>query len=157
MNRVVPGGALVELILPFAPKGRRGRPPFLLETMLRVHFMQQWFTLSDPAMEEALYDMPLLRGFANLSWDTRLPDETTILRFRHLQEKHKLAAVVPHNKPGSRHPEPLVQTPASLPPAGTAIPACSELEGYVPVNGAPARIVVSIVVTGHLATASRLQ
>lgn len=59
--------------------------------MLRVHFMQQWFTLSDPAMEEALHDVPLFREFANLGWDSRLPDESTILRFRHLLEKHKLA------------------------------------------------------------------
>jgi IS5 family transposase len=59
--------------------------------MLRLHFMQQWFTLSDPAMEEALHDVPLFREFAGLGWDSRLPDESTILRFRHLLEKHKLA------------------------------------------------------------------
>ena len=92
MNRVVPWSALVELVTPFAPEGKRGRPSFSVETMLRIHFMQQWFTLSDPAMEEALHDTPLLREFAGLdSWTTRLPDETTILRFRHLLEKHKLA------------------------------------------------------------------
>ena len=92
MDRVVPWAELNELIAPYAPEGRRGRPPFSVSTMLRIHFMQQWFTLSDPAMEEALHDTPLLRDFAALSWDTRLPDETTILRFRHLLEKHKLAA-----------------------------------------------------------------
>jgi IS5 family transposase len=59
--------------------------------MLRIHFMQQWFTLSDPAMEEALHDITLFREFAGLGWDSRLPDETTILRFRRLLEKHKLA------------------------------------------------------------------
>jgi IS5 family transposase len=59
--------------------------------MLRIHFMQQWFTLSDPAMEEALHDVPLFREFAGLGWDRRLPDESTILRFRHLLERHKLA------------------------------------------------------------------
>lgn len=91
MERVVPWAALVELVAPFAPEGRRGRPPFALETMLRIHFMQQWFTLSDPAMEESLHDMPLFREFARLdNWSTRLPDETTILRFRHLLERHKL-------------------------------------------------------------------
>ena len=91
MERVVPWAALVELVAPFAPE-RRGRPPFLVETMLRIHFMQQWFTLSDPAMEEALHDMPLFREFAGLGgWSDRLPDETTILRFRHLLESHKLA------------------------------------------------------------------
>jgi len=92
MERVVPWAALIELVAPFAPEGRRGRPPFSVETMLRIHFMQQWFTLSDPAMEEALHDMPLFREFAGLGgWSDRLPDETTILRFRHLLEQHKLA------------------------------------------------------------------
>ncbi|MEY2932845.1 MAG: hypothetical protein RL033_3594 [Pseudomonadota bacterium] len=92
MNRVVPWAALVELVAPHAPEGKRGRPPFAVETMLRIHFMQQWFTLSDPAMEEALHDVPLFREFAGLdNWSTRLPDESTILRFRHLLEKHKLA------------------------------------------------------------------
>jgi transposase, IS5 family len=94
MNRVVPWAALVGLIAPRAPKGKRGRPPFALETMLRIHFMQQWFTLSDPAMEEALHDMAMFREFANLSWDERLPDETTILRFRRLLEVHQLAAEI---------------------------------------------------------------
>ena len=91
MDRVVPWKALVDLIKPYAPDGKRGRPPFAVETMLRIHFMQQWFTLSDPAMEEALHDIALFREFAGLSWDTPLPDETTILRFRRLLEEHKLA------------------------------------------------------------------
>jgi transposase, IS5 family len=91
MERVVPWQALTDLITPYAPEGKRGRPPFPVETMLRIHFMQQWFTLSDPAMEEALHDLPLFRDFAALNWDTRLPDETTILRFRRLLEEHKLA------------------------------------------------------------------
>ena len=91
MERVVPWAALVALITPYAPEGRRGRPPFPVETMLRIHFMQQWFTLSDPAMEEALHDVPLFREFAGLNWDTAVPDETTILRFRRLLEEHKLA------------------------------------------------------------------
>lgn len=59
--------------------------------MLRIHFMQQWFTLSDPAMEEAFFDTPLYREFAQLEEAGRLPDESTILRFRHRLEKHKLA------------------------------------------------------------------
>ena len=91
MERVVPWAALVGLVLPYAPAAKTGRPPFPVETMLRIHFMQQWFTLSDPAMEEALHDVPLFREFANLGWDKRLPDESTILRFRHLLEAHKLA------------------------------------------------------------------
>lgn len=92
MNRVVPWADLVALVVPFAPEGRRGRPPFAVETMLRLHFMQQWFGLSDPAMEEALHDVPLYREFARLGDGvSRLPDETTILRFRHLLEAHDLA------------------------------------------------------------------
>jgi transposase, IS5 family len=95
MENVVPWASLVEVVAPFAPEGRRGRPPFSVETMLRIHFMQQWFTLSDPAMEEALHDMPLFREFAGLGgWSDRLPDETTILRFRHLLEKHKLTGQI---------------------------------------------------------------
>ena len=91
MDLVVPWAALVELIAPCYPEGRQGRPPFPLETMLRVHFMQQWFTLSDPAMEEAFFDVPLYREFAQLDAHGRLPDESTILRFRHRLEEHKLA------------------------------------------------------------------
>lgn len=92
MERVVPWGDLVALIAPYMPEGRRGRPPFAIEAMLRIHFMQQWFTLSDPAMEEALHDVPLFRDFAGLGgWNDGLPDESTILRFRHLLEEHKLA------------------------------------------------------------------
>ena len=62
--------------------------------MLRIHFMQQWFTLSDPAMKEALHDVPLFREFADLNWHTAVPDETTILRFRRLLEEYKLAPQV---------------------------------------------------------------
>ena len=91
MEQVVPWGSLVELVAPYYPEGRNGRPPFSLETMLRIHFMQQWFTLSDPGMEEAFFDTPLLREFARLDEFARLPDESTILRFRHRLEKHKLA------------------------------------------------------------------
>ena len=91
MDRVVPWNALAKIVEPHSPRAKTGRPPFAIETMLRIHFMQQWFTLSDPAMEEALHDVPLFREFASLGWDSRLPDESTILRFRHLLEKHKLA------------------------------------------------------------------
>lgn len=95
MERVVPWSALVELVAPYMPEGRRGRPPFAVEAMLRIHFMQQWFNLSDPAMEDALHDVPLFREFAGLGgWDDRLPDESTILRFRHVLEKHKLAGQI---------------------------------------------------------------
>ena len=93
MNQVVPWAALVALIEPHAPAGKTGRPPFAVPTLLRIHFLQQWFGLSDPAMEEALHDVPLFREFAQLDAGlTRLPDETTILRFRHLLEAHDLSA-----------------------------------------------------------------
>jgi len=92
MERVVPWKVLVEIIEPHWPKSKTGRPPFGIETMLRIHYMQQWFGLSDPAMEEALHDVPLYLEFAGLSSGaSRVPDETTILRFRHLLEKHDLA------------------------------------------------------------------
>ena len=94
MNLVVPWGELVALIAPHAPApgAKGGRPPFAVETMLRIHFLQQWFNLSDPAMEEALYDMPLFQQFVGLDVGTnRLPDESTILRFRHLLEANELS------------------------------------------------------------------
>ena len=95
MNCVVPWAALVELISPYYPAGQLGRRPFALESMLRIHFMQQWFGLSDPAMEEALFDVPMYREFAQFdSWTSRLPDESTVLRFRHRLEKHKLAVQI---------------------------------------------------------------
>ena len=90
-ERVVPWVALVALITPYYPEGRTGRPLFELETMLRTHFLQQWFSLSDPTMEETFFDVPLYREFAQLDYRGRLPDESTILRFRHRQKKHKLA------------------------------------------------------------------
>ena len=95
MSFVVPWRQLVGLIQPFAPMGtgvKGGRPTFAVETMLRIHFLQQWFGLSDPAMEEALHDTPLYCEFARLDAGmARLPDETTILRFRHLLEEHNLS------------------------------------------------------------------
>jgi IS5 family transposase len=94
MDKVVPWAALVELIAPYYPEGKKGRPPFSLETMLRTHFLQQWFTLSDPGMEEAFFDTPLYREFAQLEEFARLPDESTILRFRHRLEKYKLAVQI---------------------------------------------------------------
>jgi IS5 family transposase len=92
MERVVPWAALVQIVAPYYPKAKTGRPPFGIETMLRIHYMQQWFGLCDPAMEEALHDVPMYREFAKLDGMTaRLPDETTILRFRYLLERHNLA------------------------------------------------------------------
>ncbi len=95
MTRVVPWKDLTALIEPHYPKGKTGRPPMGLEVMLRVHLLQQWFGLSDPAMEEALHDVPLYREFAGLEGPMRrLPDESTILRFRHLLEKHNLGDAI---------------------------------------------------------------
>jgi IS5 family transposase len=95
MDRVVLWAQLIALIEPHYPKGKTGRPPMGIATMLRIHFLQQWFGLSDPAMEEALHDVPLYREFADLEGPMRrLPDESTILRFRHLLERHELAAPI---------------------------------------------------------------
>jgi len=94
MNLVVPWAELVSLIALHAPApgAKGGRPQFAVETMLRIHFIQQWFNLSDPAMEEALYDMALFREFVGLdAGEDNLPDESTILRFRHLLETHNLS------------------------------------------------------------------
>ncbi len=91
MNLVVPWTELLVLIAPHAPRAKTGRPPFELETMLRIHFVQQWFGLSDLAMEEALFETALYREFAGLSSVERIPDRVSILRFRHLLEEHHLA------------------------------------------------------------------
>ena len=95
MDRVIPWSQLLALIAPHAPAGKTGRPPFATEVMLRIHLLQQFFGHSDPAMEEALHDIPLYREFAQLDvGTTRLPDESTILRFRHLLEAHDLGAQI---------------------------------------------------------------
>jgi IS5 family transposase len=93
MEKVVPWKAQLELIEPFYPKkgSKGGRPPFPLDTMLRIHLMQHWYSLSDPAMEDALIEVPTMRRFAGIDMiSDRIPDETTILTFRHLLEKHDL-------------------------------------------------------------------
>ena len=96
MEAVVPWSALLAVIEPHYPKaGRRGRQPMPLETMLRIYFMQQWYALSDPAMEDALYEIESMRRFARLELsDDALPDETTILKFRHLLERHGLTSAM---------------------------------------------------------------
>jgi len=91
MEQVVPWRSLLSLIEPFYPLAGRGRHPYPLETMLRVHLMQNWFGLSDPAMEEALYEITPMRAFAGLSLNGSIPDETTILNFRRLLETNDLA------------------------------------------------------------------
>ena len=90
MELVVPWKALLKVIEPHYPVAGRGRRPYPLQAMLRVHLMQNWFALSDPAMEEALYEIASLRTFAGLGLEA-IPDETTILNFRHLLEASDLA------------------------------------------------------------------
>jgi IS5 family transposase len=94
INLMVWWAELVALVAQHAlmPGAKRGRPPYALRIMMRLHFLQQWFNLSDPAMEEALYDTPMFREFAGLDMgEDNLPDESTILRFRHLLEKNNLS------------------------------------------------------------------
>lgn len=92
MEQVIPWKQWTGRIAPHDPTAGRGRRPFELDTMLRIHLMQQWFGYSDPAMEEALHDIPLLRDFAGLdAGEDAMPDEPTILKFRHLLERHGLA------------------------------------------------------------------
>jgi IS5 family transposase len=91
MEKLVPWKELVKLLEPFYCTGERGRRPYPLQTMLRVHLMQNWFGLSDPAMEEALYEIASMRGFAKLTLVRSIPDETTILNFRRRIEENDLA------------------------------------------------------------------
>jgi IS5 family transposase len=89
MEQVVPWAALCSLVEPFYPKGETGRRPFGVERMLRIYCLQQWFNLSDPAAEEALYDSLSMRRFVGIDLGAEpVPDETTICRFRHLLEAH---------------------------------------------------------------------
>jgi len=93
MEAVVPWKALIDLIEPHYPKSssKGGRPAYPLATMLRIHLMQQWYSLSDPAMEDTLIEVPTMRRFAGIDLvSERIPDETKILAFRHLLEKHNL-------------------------------------------------------------------
>ena len=97
MEAVVPWRRLLGLVEPHYPKtgAKGGRPPMLLETMLRVYFLQQWYALSDPMAEEMLYDSDAMRRFAGIELgDDRIPDETTILDFRHLLERHGLTEAI---------------------------------------------------------------
>jgi IS5 family transposase len=95
MNAIVPWKRLCALIAPHYPTGEGGRPPIPLERMLRIYFLQQWFNLSDPGVEEALYDMVSMRTFAGIDLgDAPVPDETTVCKFRHLLEKHNLGPAI---------------------------------------------------------------
>ncbi len=95
MDQVIPWPRLLALIEPHYPKAGRGRQPLGLEKMLRIYFVQQWFNLSDPQAEDALYDSESIRRFVGVELgDDVVPDETTILRFRHLLERHRLTEAI---------------------------------------------------------------
>jgi IS5 family transposase len=97
MDAVVPWTRLLALVAPHYPKAgpKVGRPPMPLETMLRIYFLQNWYALSDPMAEETLYDSEAMRRFAGIELgDDRIPDETTILNFRHLLERHGLTEAI---------------------------------------------------------------
>jgi IS5 family transposase len=95
MDAVIPWKDLIGLIEPHYPKAGNGTQPLPLERMLRIHCMQHWFNLSDPAMEDALYDSESMRRFAGIeAAEDAVPDETTILRFRHLLERHRLGEAI---------------------------------------------------------------
>ena len=91
MEQVVPWGKLCGLIEPYYPKAGNGRQPVGVERMLRIYFLQQWFNLSDPAVEEALYDSAVMRSFVGIDLGREpVPDETTVCKFGHLLEEHGL-------------------------------------------------------------------
>src|SRR3982751_6272294 len=91
MDGVIPWKRLEALIEPVYPDVGTGRPPIGLSRMLRIYFMQQWFQLSDPGMEDSLYDSESMRRFARIELgEDAIPDETTICKFRHLLEEHEL-------------------------------------------------------------------
>ncbi len=92
MNAVIPWRELVEAVEPYYPQPQgAGRRPVGIERMLRIHFLQQWFSLSDPGVEEALYDSRAMREFVGVDLgEERAPDETTICKFRHILERHGL-------------------------------------------------------------------
>jgi IS5 family transposase len=95
MEQIVPWAELQALVQAHYPKGENGRPPVGLSIMLRVYCLQQWFNLSDPGAEEALYESPVLRRFAGVDLGRApAPDESTILQFRHLLEKHDLGGAM---------------------------------------------------------------
>src|SRR5439155_1690656 len=91
MEQVVPWGELCALVAPHYPQPGKGRRPVGVERMLRIYFLQQWFNLSDPGVEEALYDSAVMRQFVGIDLGCEpVPDETTVCKFRHLLEEHQL-------------------------------------------------------------------
>ncbi|MDE0044747.1 MAG: IS5 family transposase, partial [bacterium] len=94
MDGLIPWSALESRIEPFYPKAGRGRRPYPLGVMLRVHCVQLFYNLSDPGTEDLLYEVESVRRFAGLRLTGPLPDETTILHFRHLLERHSLGSAL---------------------------------------------------------------
>ena len=91
MNEIIPWDEWVDIIRPYSPEGKRGRPPMGIEKMLRMYLLQIWFNLSDPGTEDAIYDSYAMRKFVGIDFmKESVPDETTLLNFRHLLEKHEL-------------------------------------------------------------------
>ncbi len=94
MDALIPWKQLEKKLSKHYHRGRIGRPPYPLSTMLRVHCLQLFYNLSDPAMEDALYEIESMRRFSGLRLSERIPDETTILNFRHLLESRRLCKVI---------------------------------------------------------------
>lgn len=90
MDAIIPWKRLENRAAKHYPKGEMGRPPYPLSVMLRVHCLQLFYNLSDPALEDSLYEIESMRRFAGLRLSDNIPDETTILNFRHFLEKHGL-------------------------------------------------------------------
>jgi IS5 family transposase len=94
MEEVIPWKEITAMIEPYYPKGKRGRPPRGIETMFRMYLLQNWFNLSDEGIEDAIYDSYALRSFMKINFlDEQVPDATTLLKFRHLLEQHKIGKV----------------------------------------------------------------
>ncbi len=91
MNEMIPWKKWVDIIESYYSKGKQGRPPKGIEKMLRMYLLQNWFNLSDPATEDAIYDSYAMRKFIGIDFMTEsVPDETTQCKFRHLLETHEL-------------------------------------------------------------------
>ena len=95
MDQIIPWEKLMNIIYPHYPKAGNGRRPMNLLMMIKIYCLQQWYNLSDPAMEEAIYDRISFQRFLKLDlMIDRVPDETTILKFRHLLEKHNITSQI---------------------------------------------------------------
>jgi transposase, IS5 family len=94
MDQLIPWGKLEETLVKYRPAKATGRPGYPLSVMLRIHCMQLFYNLSDPAMEDALYEIESMRRFAGLTLSDSLPDESTILLFHHFLEQHKLGSLI---------------------------------------------------------------